>query len=172
MHSLTIGLVRKYIVFVNYRNLLIYELKKNFLHCKWFNKSNGINPSFASLLRFQAKISIIIIFTLFWKLLKKTRNVITFLAVIALIFNDSRNSRIDLTRSLANPWLLTLSLLESNLEPIIKSVDETPVCDHSNESYWAVLSSGVVCLRQFWKMIFNIFSSVLNLALLGVKVLI
>jgi len=25
-----------------------------------------------------------------------------------------------------------------------KSVDETLVCDHSNESYWAVLSSGTV----------------------------
>jgi len=25
-----------------------------------------------------------------------------------------------------------------------KSVDETLVCDHSNESYWAVLSSGSV----------------------------
>ena len=25
-----------------------------------------------------------------------------------------------------------------------KSVDETPVCDHSDESYWAVLSCGTV----------------------------
>jgi len=25
-----------------------------------------------------------------------------------------------------------------------KSMDETPVCDHSNESYWAVLSCGTV----------------------------
>ena len=25
-----------------------------------------------------------------------------------------------------------------------KSVDDTPVCDHSNESYWAVLSCGIV----------------------------
>ena len=30
-----------------------------------------------------------------------------------------------------------------------KSVDETLVCDHSNESYWAVLSSGAVyCVVQ------------------------
>ena len=26
-----------------------------------------------------------------------------------------------------------------------KSVDETLKCDHSNESYWAVLSCGAVC---------------------------
>ena len=26
-----------------------------------------------------------------------------------------------------------------------KSVDETIVCDHSTESYWAVLSRGTVC---------------------------
>jgi len=26
-----------------------------------------------------------------------------------------------------------------------KSVDETLVCDHSNESYWAVLSCDTVC---------------------------
>ena len=30
-----------------------------------------------------------------------------------------------------------------------KSVDETLVCDHSNESYRAVLSSGAVC---FWQL--------------------
>ena len=28
--------------------------------------------------------------------------------------------------------------------PTFKSVDETLVCDHSNESYWAVLSCGTV----------------------------
>ena len=27
----------------------------------------------------------------------------------------------------------------------LKSVDETQVCDHSNESYCAVFSSGAVC---------------------------
>jgi len=27
----------------------------------------------------------------------------------------------------------------------LKSVDETLVCDHSNESYWAVFSCGTVC---------------------------
>ena len=26
----------------------------------------------------------------------------------------------------------------------LKSVDETLVCDHSNESYWAVLSCGAI----------------------------
>ena len=44
---------------------------------------------------------------------------------------------------------LTLSLPESNLESInvavpVESVDETLVCDHSNESYRAVLSCGTV----------------------------
>ena len=38
-----------------------------------------------------------------------------------------------------------------------KSVDETLVCDHSNESYWAILSSGAVCFWQFCKMKFKIF---------------
>ena len=28
---------------------------------------------------------------------------------------------------------------------ILKSVDETLLCDHSNESYWAVLSCGTIC---------------------------
>ena len=28
--------------------------------------------------------------------------------------------------------------------PTFKSVDETLVCDHSNESYWAILSFGAV----------------------------
>ena len=77
-------------------------------------------------------------------------------------------------RDLIHCRRLTLSLPESNLESIIvvvpfKSVDETSVCDHWNESYWAVLTSGAVCFRQFCKMKFKIFSSVLNLALLGVK---
>ena len=52
------------------------------------------------------------------------------------------------------------------------SVDEILVCDHSNESYWTVVSSGAVCFWQFCKMKFKIFSSVLNLAVLGVKGLI
>ena len=72
------------------------------------------------------------------------------------------------------PAKLTLSLPESNLESInmvvtFKFVDETPVCNHSNESYCAVLSCGAVCFWQFWKMKFKIVHSVLNLALLGVK---
>ena len=71
-------------------------------------------------------------------------------------------------------YILTLSLPESNLESInvvltFKSVDETLVCHHSNESYWAVLLCGTVCFWQFYKMKFRIFSSVLSLALLGVK---
>ena len=68
-------------------------------------------------------------------------------------------------------WL-TLSLPDSNLESIkinvvvaFESVDETLVCDHSNESYQAVLSIGAVCFWQFYKMKFKIFS----LRLLGVK---
>ena len=51
--------------------------------------------------------------------------------------------------------------LTSNFEPInvvvpFESVDETPVRDHSNESYWAVFSSGAVCFWQFRKMTFQI----------------
>ena len=70
--------------------------------------------------------------------------------------------------------ILTLSLPESNLESInvvvpFESVDKTLVCDHSNESYWAVLSCGAVCFWQFCKIKFKIFFSILNLALLGVK---
>ena len=43
----------------------------------------------------------------------------------------------------------TLSLPESNLAPIVTNltlnyVDETLVCDHLNESYWAVLLCGTV----------------------------
>ena len=38
-----------------------------------------------------------------------------------------------------------------------KSVDETLVCDHSNERYWAVLWSDAVCFWQFCKMTFKIF---------------
>ena len=44
---------------------------------------------------------------------------------------------------------LTLSLPESILESINvahKSVDETLLCDHSNESYWAVLTFMSYCL--------------------------
>ena len=46
--------------------------------------------------------------------------------------------------------MLTLSLPESNQESMnvvltFESVDETLVCGHSNESYWAVLSCGTVC---------------------------
>ena len=43
-----------------------------------------------------------------------------------------------------------------------KSVDETLVCDHSNESHWAVLSSGAVCFLQFCKIKLKILFSVLN----------
>ena len=50
-------------------------------------------------------------------------------------------------------FIFTLSLPESNLESInvvvpLQCVNETLVyvCDHSNESYRAVLSSGAVCL--------------------------
>ena len=50
-----------------------------------------------------------------------------------------------------------------------ESVDVTFMCDHSNESYRAVLSCGAVCFRQICKMKFKIFSFVLNLALLGMK---
>ena len=56
---------------------------------------------------------------------------------------------------------VTLSLPESNLDLInvvltFKSVDETLVCDHSNESYRTALSSGTVCFWQFCKIKFQI----------------
>ena len=49
--------------------------------------------------------------------------------------------------------VLTLSLSESNLESInvvvsFESVDETLVCDPSNKSYRAVLSSGTICFSD------------------------
>ena len=59
-------------------------------------------------------------------------------------------------------FLVTMvSLAESNLESVnvvalLLSL-WTLVCDHSNESYWEVLSSGAVCCWQFCKMKFKIF---------------
>lgn len=38
------------------------------------------------------------------------------------------------------------------------SVDETLVCNHSNENYRAILSSGAVCLPVFCKLNFGKFS--------------
>ena len=38
-------------------------------------------------------------------------------------------------------------------------LDESLMCDHSNESYWAVLSCGIVCFWQFRKMNFEFFPS-------------
>ena len=54
-----------------------------------------------------------------------------------------------LVEKLKEMYSLTLSLPESNLESInvvvtFKSVDKTLVCDHSYESYSAVLSCGTV----------------------------
>ena len=40
-------------------------------------------------------------------------------------------------------------------------------CDHSNESYWAVLSSGAACFWQFFKMNFKIFFLRFELSTLG-----
>ena len=48
-------------------------------------------------------------------------------------------------------------------------VDETLVCDHSNESYWAVLSCGAVCFWQFCKMKFKIFPLSFELGTLGIE---
>ena len=50
-----------------------------------------------------------------------------------------------------------------------KSVNEILVCDHSNDSYWAVLLIGAVCFWQFCKMKFEIFYALLNLTLLGAE---
>ena len=51
-------------------------------------------------------------------------------------------------------------------------MNETLVCDHSNESYRAVLSCGTVCFLNFGKRNSIFFPSIMNLALLGVKGLI
>ena len=70
---------------------------------------------------------------------------------------------------------ITISLPESNLESInvvvtFESVVEILVCDHSNESYWTVLLSDIVCFLTILQNETRFFrSSVLNLALLGVK---
>ena len=40
--------------------------------------------------------------------------------------------------------LLFIMLYKVHVLLTLKSVDETLVCDHSNESYWAVLSCGSV----------------------------
>ena len=39
---------------------------------------------------------------------------------------------------------LVLFIMLCKLVLTLQYVDETLVCDHSNESYWAVLSSGTV----------------------------
>ena len=39
---------------------------------------------------------------------------------------------------------------------ILKSVNETLVCDHFNESYWAVLSCGTVYYAQGGPNIYNV----------------
>ena len=63
-----------------------------------------------------------------------------------------------------------LHLESINVVVPFECLDETLVCDHSNESYWAVLSShGAVCFWQFCKMVFKLFSSVWTYALSGVK---
>ena len=51
-----------------------------------------------------------------------------------------------------------------------ESVDETLVCDHSNESYWAVLSCGTICFDNFAKWNSRFFPQFWTLiALLGMK---
>ena len=39
---------------------------------------------------------------------------------------------------------VVLFIMQYKVVLTFKSVDETLVCDHSNESYWAVLSCGTV----------------------------
>ena len=50
-------------------------------------------------------------------------------------------------QTVVKPWVILT----------FESVDETLVCDHSNESYRAVLSCGAVSFWQFWKVKFQIF---------------
>ena len=59
----------------------------------------------------------------------------------------------EITLSITAKYYLEKSksrIEESNLQSInvvapFESVDETLVCDHSNQSYWAALSSDAVC---------------------------
>ena len=45
----------------------------------------------------------------------------------------------------AEPYVtVMLCIMLYKMVPTFESVGETLMCDHSNESYWAVLSSGVV----------------------------
>ena len=50
-----------------------------------------------------------------------------------------------------------------------ESVDEILWCDHSNETFSAVLLHGAICFSIFYKMKFGIFLEFWFLALLGVK---
>ena len=50
-------------------------------------------------------------------------------------------------------WPFKLCVILYKMVLSFKSVDETLVCDHFNESYWAVLSCGIVflsCTRNFY----------------------
>ena len=41
-------------------------------------------------------------------------------------------------------FYVVLFIMLQKIAPSLMSVDETLVCDHSNESYWAVLSCGII----------------------------
>ena len=73
---------------------------------------------------------------------------------------------------------MILFIILSKVVLTCKSVDETLVCDHSNESYWAVLSCGtvyyavrggsLVCGQPFkWKLLSSIIFRYLNCFIRG-----
>ena len=69
---------------------------------------------------------------------------------------------------------LNISLPESIMETCsvvltFESVDEILWCDHSNETFSAVLLHGTICFLMFYRMKFGVFLEFRFLALLGVK---
>ena len=91
------------------------------------------------------------------------------LYVESLILVTIPYSTITCTYHWVNPFTPSPRVNKLNVVVPFESVDEYLVCDYSNESYWAVIACGTVCFYQCCKMKFKIFSSILNLALLGVK---
>ena len=51
---------------------------------------------------------------------------------------------VSLMKAIGQYFHVVLFIMLCKVILTLKSVDETVVCDHSNESYWAVLSCGIV----------------------------
>ena len=59
---------------------------------------------------------------------------------VAQIIDETKNHE-----SYEQYFYLLLFITLYKVVQTFKSVDETLVCDHSNDSYWALLSCGTVC---------------------------